>query len=57
MVTTQVVPVALKRMTPDWSEQNARCPVVPTVTGVPMATYCTFGVVGGEPPEAVALKV
>jgi hypothetical protein len=30
------VPVALYRITPVASEQNARCPVVPTVLGVAM---------------------
>lgn len=31
-------PDELNRMTPDASEQKARCPVVPTVTGVAVAT-------------------
>jgi hypothetical protein len=29
----QAVPPALKRMTPDWSEQNARLPLCPFTLG------------------------
>ena len=57
VVTVQEAPVALNRMTPDWSAQNPRCPVVPTLIGKPMAVYCTFGVVGGVPPLAVQVKL
>jgi hypothetical protein len=37
-VAVVAVPDALNRITPVASEQNARCPVVPTVTGVAVAT-------------------
>lgn len=33
------VPLALNRITPDASEQNARWPVVPVVTGVAVTVY------------------
>ena len=36
VVVLQEAPAALNRMTPDWSEQNPRCPVVPTFTGMPV---------------------
>ena len=31
-------PVGLKKITPEASEQNARCPVVPSVIGVAVTT-------------------
>jgi hypothetical protein len=53
IVLSQAPPAALKRMTPDWSEQNERWPLWPGAAGSAVEVY----VGAGGPPADAAVKL